>query len=165
MTRFLPVLTRAAAVAGCRTSQVSAPTTAPAAAPVAAIDAERVHRREIPQAISEGIAFLVTAQNPDGSWGTGTVTRGNERRNHLAVEKAPRRLAVQKKHGRRVARAFVHVVHAKLAAAVAGRDVSVVSLERVARKVREAVVGSAKAIHGARLGRRPRRGKRRRLAR
>jgi hypothetical protein len=37
-----------------------------------------VHRREVPQAISEGVAFLVTSQNPDGSWGTGTVTRGNE---------------------------------------------------------------------------------------
>ncbi len=30
------------------------------------------------RAVADGVAFLVADQNPDGSWGTGTVTHGNE---------------------------------------------------------------------------------------
>ncbi|HWE96575.1 MAG TPA: hypothetical protein VG269_21625, partial [Tepidisphaeraceae bacterium] len=32
----------------------------------------------IPQAIDRGVKFLVKSQNADGSWGTGTETRGTE---------------------------------------------------------------------------------------
>ncbi len=45
------------------------PTTAPT---------EHVYARPIDQAISEGVRFLVSSQNADGSWGTGTVSHGNE---------------------------------------------------------------------------------------
>src|SRR4051812_28121209 len=53
-------------------SRVAPPTSQPSA------PAESVYRRPLPQAISEGVTFLVKSQTPDGSWGTGTVTRGTE---------------------------------------------------------------------------------------
>jgi hypothetical protein len=41
--------------------------------------AEQVHpRATLAQAVTDGVAFLVKSQNPDGSWGTGTETRGTE---------------------------------------------------------------------------------------
>lgn len=40
--------------------------------------AEPVRRRPLPEAIADGVAFLVRTQQPDGSWGTGCVTRGFE---------------------------------------------------------------------------------------
>src|SRR4051812_47683097 len=41
--------------------------------------AEQVHARPtLAQAVTDGVAFLVKMQNPDGSWGTGTETRGME---------------------------------------------------------------------------------------
>ncbi len=39
---------------------------------------EMVHARPLDQAIADGVAFLVADQNRDGSWGTGTVSHGNE---------------------------------------------------------------------------------------
>jgi hypothetical protein len=39
---------------------------------------QTVYARPIDQAITDGVAFLEADQNPDGSWGTGTVTHGNE---------------------------------------------------------------------------------------
>src|SRR5688572_11738381 len=35
-------------------------------------------RPTLAQAVIDGVAFLVKSQNPDGSWGTGTETRGTE---------------------------------------------------------------------------------------
>src|SRR5688572_13876798 len=35
-------------------------------------------RPTLAQAVTDGVAFLVKSQNPDGSWGTGTETRGTE---------------------------------------------------------------------------------------
>lgn len=47
----------------------------PPAAPVV----ERVRARaSIKEAVIDGVTYLVTSQNPDGSWGTGTETRGTE---------------------------------------------------------------------------------------
>jgi hypothetical protein len=41
--------------------------------------AEQVRARPtLAQAVADGVAFLVESQNPDGSWGTGTETRGTE---------------------------------------------------------------------------------------
>ena len=40
---------------------------------------EKVRARPtLAQAVTDGVAFLVKSQNPDGSWGTGTETRGTE---------------------------------------------------------------------------------------
>ena len=50
----------------------AAPTTAPTTAPTA------TYARAPDRAVAEGVRFLVASQNPDGSWGTGTVTHGNE---------------------------------------------------------------------------------------
>jgi hypothetical protein len=47
----------------------SAPTTAPS---------PQVYARPVDRAIAEGVTFLESSQNPDGSWGTGTVSHGNE---------------------------------------------------------------------------------------
>jgi hypothetical protein len=38
----------------------------------------QVYARPLDKAISDGVAFLEASQNPDGSWGTGTVSHGNE---------------------------------------------------------------------------------------
>ncbi len=43
-----------------------------------AFDAAPVKARTIDDGVRDGLAFLVRAQNADGSWGTGTVTHGNE---------------------------------------------------------------------------------------
>jgi hypothetical protein len=42
------------------------------------LPSDHVHERPVDQAIKEGVAFLENDQNPDGSWGTGTVSHGNE---------------------------------------------------------------------------------------
>ncbi|MCI0343292.1 MAG: hypothetical protein L0216_19470 [Planctomycetales bacterium] len=39
---------------------------------------EKVHRRESPAAVGEGLAYLVSAQREDDAWGRATETRGNE---------------------------------------------------------------------------------------
>lgn len=36
------------------------------------------YARPIDRAIADGVAFLESSQNPNGSWGTGTVSHGNE---------------------------------------------------------------------------------------
>ena len=41
--------------------------------------AEQVRARaSIKESVSDGVGFLVASQNKDGSWGTGTETRGTE---------------------------------------------------------------------------------------
>jgi hypothetical protein len=48
-------------------------------APAPPVDlSQHVHARPVDQAIAEGVSFLEKDQNPDGSWGTGTVSHGNE---------------------------------------------------------------------------------------
>jgi prenyltransferase/squalene oxidase-like repeat protein len=54
------------AAIGCAQQKPPVPTT------------QTVYARPIDQAISDGVAFLESSQNPDGSWGTGTVSHGNE---------------------------------------------------------------------------------------
>ena len=62
-----------------------------------------------------------------------------ERRDHLAVEKRPRRLAVQEQHG--IAFAFVEVVHAQAVL------LDVVRFEGEVRQVREVLVRCAVDAH------------------
>ena len=50
-------------------------TTAPATRPA---NPDAPYARSPDRAVAEGVAFLVADQNPDGSWGTGTVSHGNE---------------------------------------------------------------------------------------
>ena len=79
---------------------------------------------------------------PTRSGATQRSPAAGEHRDHLAVQVAPRRLAVHQQHDRRVARALVEVVDAQRAV-VAGRDLDVVRREREAGQVGEAVVGGA----------------------
>ncbi|MGD0461936.1 MAG: hypothetical protein ABSB74_05570 [Tepidisphaeraceae bacterium] len=51
------------------------PTPAPSASPA---PQTQTYARPIDRAIADGVAFLESSQNPNGSWGTGTVTHGNE---------------------------------------------------------------------------------------
>jgi hypothetical protein len=48
------------------------------APPTTAPTTEAVYARPIDRAIADGVSFLESSQNPDGSWGTGTVSHGNE---------------------------------------------------------------------------------------
>ncbi len=50
----------------------------PATAPTTAPTAESTRARTTAAALADGVAFLVADQNADGSWGTGTVSHGNE---------------------------------------------------------------------------------------
>ena len=63
-------------LAGCTGLSPSAKP--PAATQQAATKPAIVSARPVDQAIADGIVFLKASQNPDGSWGTGTVTHGNE---------------------------------------------------------------------------------------
>src|SRR5947208_2363474 len=60
------------AVGGCK----SAPRAPLAAAPATQNSEDRDQR--IRHAIDRGVAYLIKSQQPDGSWGTGRVTRGFE---------------------------------------------------------------------------------------
>lgn len=61
---------------GCFSHSVAPVTaTAPSAATTSP---DQVYARPVDRAIADGVAFLESSQNPNGSWGTGTVTHGNE---------------------------------------------------------------------------------------
>src|SRR5687767_2490205 len=63
---------------GALAQEATAPPTAPPEPPKEAV-VERVHARpSIAEAVADGVGFLVKSQNADGSWGTGTETRGTE---------------------------------------------------------------------------------------
>ena len=49
-----------------------------AAGPTTAPTTRATYARTPDRAVADGVAFLVADQNPDGSWGTGTVSHGNE---------------------------------------------------------------------------------------
>jgi hypothetical protein len=66
-TTLLPCIGLALSAAPLR---AAGPTTAPAT--------QLTYARTPDRAIAEGVAFLVADQNRDGSWGTGTVSHGNE---------------------------------------------------------------------------------------
>jgi len=64
-------------VMGCKSAPPSAPRAgAPSTQP--ATESAEARRARINQAIQRGVDFLVESQQPDGSWGTGRVTRGFE---------------------------------------------------------------------------------------
>jgi hypothetical protein len=74
MKRILPILLLIAI--GCKSSppspRAAVSTTQPAA------ESAEARRQHLDQAIKRGVEFLVSSQQPDGSWGTGRVTRGFE---------------------------------------------------------------------------------------
>ena len=72
-----------------------------------------------------------------------------DRRDHLAIEECPRRLAVEHEH--RIARALVHVVHPQAVL------LDVPRLERVVREPVEPLVGRAVDLHEVSLRRERRR--------
>ena len=51
---------------------------APASPPTEPVKEQVRARASIAEAVADGVGFLVKTQNPDGSWGTGTETRGTE---------------------------------------------------------------------------------------
>jgi hypothetical protein len=67
-----------AAISGCANQSATKPVTTAPATQSSTQPTEAVFARPIDQAITEGVAFLESSQNPDGSWGTGTVSHGNE---------------------------------------------------------------------------------------
>jgi hypothetical protein len=50
----------------------------PTAATQPSAPPDHVYARPVDEAIAEGVAFLKSSQNADGSWGTGGVSHGNE---------------------------------------------------------------------------------------
>ena len=74
-TSLLLVLMWASAARGQDAKPGPQPPTEPPRDPVV----EKVRARaSIQEAVGDGVAYLVKTQNPDGSWGTGTETRGTE---------------------------------------------------------------------------------------
>ncbi len=96
---------------------------------------------------------LVGAAEADQVGCDAPVTGGGQHRDHVAVQVAPRRLAVEQQQRLarlRVGARLVDVVDAQpVAAAIAGVDLDVVRVVRVPGEVDEAVVGRAQALHGA----------------
>ncbi len=73
--QYMLVIAGVLIVAGCRTNHVN--TTNPSQAATQPSDPQ-VSARSLPEAIADGVKYLEQSQNPDGSWGTGTETRGTE---------------------------------------------------------------------------------------
>ena len=89
---------------------------------------------------------LVGPPEPD-EVGRDTPEAGlDEHRDHVAVQVAPRRLAVEQQHHRAVGRPLVEVVDAQRAALAVG-DVGVVRLEREVGQPGEPVVGRSQDLH------------------
>src|SRR3954463_7483032 len=65
---------------GCKSASTPAPRataqTRPSTQPIAQTTEQR--QEQVNKAIDRGVEFLVKSQQPDGSWGTGRVTRGFE---------------------------------------------------------------------------------------
>lgn len=79
------------------------------------------------------------------------VPRGDQQRDHGAVEVAPRRLAVQQDDRPPVRRPLVHVVHPQRLG-VRRRHVDVARCEVPTRQLVEAVLGRAQGLHAASVG-------------
>ena len=73
--RMVPILL-GGILAAC--SAGSGPRPASTATRPTAAPSEAIYARPVDRAIADGVAFLESSQNKDGSWGTGTVTHGNE---------------------------------------------------------------------------------------
>src|SRR5215213_5310942 len=56
-------------------AKAAAPTTRPTTGPA---ESPAEHKARVQKAIDRGVEFLKKSQNKDGSWGTGTETRGFE---------------------------------------------------------------------------------------
>ena len=92
------------------------------------------------------LAGLSERPKPDQVRGHGPEPGVDQHGDHVAVEVAPGRLAVEEEHHRGVRVALVEVVDPQRAALAVG-DLGVVRLERVAGQVREAVVRRAQRVH------------------
>ena len=90
---------------------------------------------------------LVGAAHAHEVEGHDPVTPPDQAADHVPVEVAPRRVAVQQQHRGGVARALVDEVEPQ-GGAVGGGDLAVVRLEVVPVEPLEALVGSAQDIHG-----------------
>ncbi len=69
------------AVAGCGSAMRQSdngPAPSATTNPAATNTSASVFARDVPQAIADGTSFLLAHQNLNGSWGTGTVSNGNE---------------------------------------------------------------------------------------
>src|SRR5215204_5818025 len=65
-----------ALVIGCKSTTAPRAAVAPSTQPVVQSNEDR--QAQMNRAIDRGVEFLVKSQQPDGSWGTGRVTRGFE---------------------------------------------------------------------------------------
>jgi hypothetical protein len=65
-----------ALIIGCKSTTAPRAAVAPSTQPVVQSNEDR--QAQINRAIDRGVEFLVKSQQPDGSWGTGRVTRGFE---------------------------------------------------------------------------------------
>src|SRR4051812_37246322 len=82
--KYITSIALIALLAGCAVSHrdaqsgthtISATSSGPTTGP---LEEATVRRPTIDRAIEDGVRYLVRSQNADGSWGTGTVTRGLE---------------------------------------------------------------------------------------
>ena len=90
---------------------------------------------------------LVAAPESHQVGGDHPVSGGNQRGDHVAVQVAPRWLAVHQQDRRGVGRPLVEVVHPQRAAFAVG-DVGVVRFERIPVESVESIVRCAQRLHG-----------------
>jgi hypothetical protein len=95
---------------------------------------------------------LVGSAEPDQVRGDHAAAVGDQGWQHVAVEVAPGRLAVQQQHDRAGQVALAQVVETDRVAAIGIGDLEVVGGEGVARKVGERRVGGASELHRGVLG-------------
>ena len=117
---------------------------------VEAVEEELAHPLDVAgERVVRTLARLVRPPEADQVRGHDLQAGPGEDRDHLAVQVAPRGLAVHEQHERRGGIALAHVVHPQ-AAAVAVGDLGVVGGEVVAGQAGEAVIGSAQGLHAGR---------------
>ena len=85
--------------------------------------------------------WLVRAPETDQVRGQHPVSRGNQRRDHEAVEIAPGRFTVEQQHRRRVARPFIQVMQAQAC------HLGVLRLKREVGQRVEALFWGAQNVH------------------
>jgi hypothetical protein len=113
------------------------------------VEERRAHPLDVPRIRVVGaIGWLVGAPEPDEVGCNAAQPGGHERRDHLAVQEAPRRFAVHQEHDPAGAGTLVEVVHPEVVA-IAGRHLDVVGREREVGERFESVIGRAQSFHRA----------------